>query len=134
MSTLGIVFNKKRTEKVNDRIGLRIKNARRYLTVYLENGFNAISEKDYEFIKQHPLFIQGMDEGFFEVVSESSVKESKRDIPSLNATSAKKLINQTEDVLLLKKALDEEKRSTIRKVIEDRLTELEGKILEKSLV
>ena len=134
MSTLGIVFNKKRTEKVNDRIGLRIKKARRFLTVYLEDGFNAISEKDFEFIKKHPVFIQGMDEGFFEVVSESSVKESKRDIPSLNATSAKKLINETEDILLLKNALDKEKRSTIRKVIEDRLTELEGKLLEKSLV
>lgn len=91
-------------------------------------GGNEIKDVDWEIIKKHPDIARKIESKEIEVLSaEAPAKtdDNPSELSALSAKDAKKLVEETFDVVLLRKWRDEETRKPVSNSIDDQLKKIE---------
>lgn len=91
-------------------------------------GGNEIKDSDWEIIKKHPDIARKIEAKEIEVLSEAApakTDDNTSELSALSAKDAKKLVEETFDVVLLRKWREEETRKPVSNSIDDQLKKIE---------
>lgn len=91
-------------------------------------GGNEIKDADWEIIKKHPDMKRKIESKEIEILSDSApakTDDNTSELSALSAKDAKKLVEETFDVVLLRKWRDEETRKPVSNSIDDQLKKIE---------